>query len=206
MTFKISELQNEIFGPVSLAIKAGQSLVIGGVSGSGKTRFLRAVADLDPASGQVFLEGVERSAMTAFEWRERVRFVPATTAWWFDTVAPHFDNLEDVKKSMSALALPEKLLSWKVEDLSTGERQRLGFLRAIQDKPKVLLLDEPTSALDEHSTKLFELMIDKELERGAIVFLASHSEVQIKKYGQMQLTFEGRGRAHVSQFEVGGNV
>lgn len=206
MTFKISELQNEIFGPVSLAIKAGQSLVIGGVSGSGKTRFLRAVADLDPASGQIFLEGVERAAMTAFEWRERVRFVPATTAWWFDTVAPHFDNLEDVKKSMSALALPEKLLSWKVEDLSTGERQRLGFLRAIQDKPKVLLLDEPTSALDEHSTKLFELMIDKELKRGAIVFLASHSEVQIKKYGQMQLTFEGGGRAHVSQFEVGGNV
>ena len=199
--FEIIELQNEIFGPVSLSLQKGQSLIIKGTSGSGKTRFLRALADLDPSQGRVLLDGVERNAMPAFDWRKQVRFVPASSHWWHDSVAPHFEkNQRYLSKWMEALDLPEKLLQWPVEDLSTGEKQRLSFLRAIQDRPKVLLLDEPTSALDEKSIARMELMIDHELKRGAIILLASHSAPQMEKYGPMSLTFD-KGKAHLTTDE-----
>lgn len=196
--FEIIDLQNEIFGPVSLSLKKGQSMIIKGASGSGKTRFLRALADLDPANGNILLDGAERNTMPAFEWRKWVRFVPASSHWWHDSVAPHFEKGQRyLSRWMEALDLPEKLLQWPVEDLSTGEKQRLSFLRAIQDRPKVLLLDEPTSALDEKSIARMELMIDSELNRGAIILLASHSAPQVEKYGAMSLTFD-KGKAYLA--------
>ncbi len=199
--FEIIDLQNEIFRPVSLSLKKGQSLIIKGASGSGKTRFLRALADLDPSKGNVLLDGVERSMMPAFEWRKKVRFVPASSHWWHERVGLHFDrNKTDLLKWMEALDLPEKLLQWPVEDLSTGEKQRLSFLRAIQDQPKVLLLDEPTSALDGQSIARMELMIESELNRGAIILLVSHSPKQIEKYGAISLTFKS-GKARLTSDE-----
>ena len=186
---KIKNLQNDIFGPVSLELARGQSLVVRGPSGSGKTRFLRAVADLDPARGDVLLEGRAAAATPAFDWRRRVRFVPAESAWWLETVAPHFRHAGSLGTAMAALGLSEKLMASRVRDLSTGERQRLAFLRAIEDEPDVLLLDEPTSALDEQSIARMEGLIDKELSRGAIVMLSTHSPVQAEKYGALFLTF-----------------
>jgi ABC-type iron transport system FetAB ATPase subunit len=47
------------------------------------------------------------------------------------------------------VGLPGDCMDWQVARLSTGEKQRLGFLRALEDSPQVLLLDEPTAALDE---------------------------------------------------------
>ncbi len=198
---EIEALQNDIFGPVSFALKSGQSLVIGGESGSGKTRFLRALADLDQAEGQVVLNGRTRGSMAAFEWRRRVRFVPAASSWWFDDVAAHFHSPEKLKAQMALLELPQKLLAAKTSDLSTGERQRLAFLRAIEDQPEVLLLDEPTSALDEPGIKRLEGLIDCELDRGAIVLLVSHSSEQKDKYGPISLNFDA-GRAELSGFRL----
>lgn len=186
---KINNLRTDIFGPVSLALARGQSLVVRGPSGSGKTRFLRAVADLDPAEGEVLLDDERSTAMPAFDWRRRVRFVPAESAWWLETVAPHFKQAASLSAGMAALGLGEKLLDSRVQDLSTGERQRLAFLRAIEDEPDVLLLDEPTSALDEQSIRQMEGLIDEELARGAVVMLSTHAPAQAEKYGTVFLTF-----------------
>lgn len=202
MSLEIIELQNDIFGPVSLKLETGQSLVVEGASGSGKTRFLRAVADLDPAQGQVLLAGIERNSMAAFEWRKLIRMVPAHSIWWYDTVSPHFQDIQFALKNMDVLGLPKKLLQSKTADLSTGESQRLAFLRAIEGSPQVLLLDEPTSALDDRSIEQMEQMIDGELARGAIVLLASHSLEQVQKYGQFQLRFETSGLVKLSKRDV----
>lgn len=197
---EIIDLQNDIFGPLSLKLDAGQSLVIEGASGSGKTRFLRAVADLDAAAGQVLLNGEERGAMPAEAWRRRVRLVPATSHWWDERVAAHFSDPLKLKETMPRLGLAAGLAEADVNALSTGELQRLAFLRAIEDKPEVLLLDEPTSALDQEGTVLLEAMIDAEIARGAIVFLVSHSREQREKYGPEGLVFDG-GRAVFSHRE-----
>ena len=74
---EIINLQNHIFGPVTIDIEAGQSVIVKGASGSGKTRFMRAIADLDEAKGSIFLNGQDRKDLQGYEWRKRVRFVTA---------------------------------------------------------------------------------------------------------------------------------
>lgn len=186
----IENLRSPIFGPVSVRISPGQSVVVKGPSGSGKTRFLRAVADLDEHQGDVLLEGRSCRGMPAYEWRQRVRFVPAESGWWHETVRPHFADETALDDRLAALELRPELLDLPVSELSTGERQRLAFLRAIEDQPAVLLLDEPTAALDEQSIARMEALFDQELARGAILLMASHSAAQMEKYGKRSLTFD----------------
>jgi len=187
---KIDKLQNETFEPVSLTLNAGECLIVQGASGSGKTRFLRAIADLDEADGEVSLEGVKRFELQAFEWRRRVRYLAAEAAWWHPTMRPHFDHPENLSAAMSALDLSQALLDRSLSDLSTGERQRFSFLRAISDEPAVLLLDEPTSALDESSALKLEELIREEVMRGAILMIVTHSERQAQLFGHKKLVFD----------------
>src|SRR5215831_4060928 len=56
----------------------------------GKTLLLRAIADLDPNDGFVSLDGRDRAAIAAPEWRRLVGYVPAEPGWWADTVGEHF--------------------------------------------------------------------------------------------------------------------
>lgn len=186
---EIINLKNDIFGPVTLEVNEGQSIVVRGASGSGKTRFMRAIADLDEASGEIYLNGQDRKDLSAYEWRKRVRFVSADSNWWFETVEEHFDPEFELENNMHKLSLKPELMNWHVSKLSTGERQRLAFLRAIADEPQVLLLDEPTSALDESSTEKLEQMIESIKSNGTIIFIASHHSEQVKKFGPNEIIF-----------------
>jgi ABC-type phosphate transport system ATPase subunit len=76
------------------------------------------------------------------------------------------------------LGLPEECMDWAVARLSTGEKQRLGFLRAIEDEPEVLLLDEPTAALDDVSGRAVEAVIERLRRGGAAILLVTHSAAQ----------------------------
>ena len=62
---RIVDLRSRLAGPFDLALGAGECLAITGPSGSGKSLFLRMVADLDPNQGEVFLDGVERRTLPA---------------------------------------------------------------------------------------------------------------------------------------------
>ena len=186
---EIINLKNDIFGPVTLEVNEGQSIVVRGASGSGKTRFMRAIADLDEASGEIYLNGQDRKDLSAYEWRKRVRFVSADSNWWFETVEEHFEPEFELENNMRKLSLKPELMNWNVSKLSTGERQRLAFLRAIADEPQVLLLDEPTSALDENSTENLEQVIENIKSNGTIIFIASHHSEQVKKFGPNEIIF-----------------
>jgi len=175
---EVKSLTSKLFGPLSLTLKDGQCVAILGKSGSGKSLFLRAVADLDPNDGQVLLNGTERARMTAYEWRRKVALVPAESGWWADTVGEHFDKTPEIFKALlSSLDLPPEILSWQVSRLSTGERQRLALVRALLLQPKVLMLDEPTATLDAQTTARVEAVIRQQLEKGVSVILITH-EVQ----------------------------
>lgn len=187
---KIQNLKNEIFGPVSLQIASGNSMVVSGPSGSGKTRFMRAICDLDQAEGEIYLNDQERQQMAASEWRTKIRYVPAESFWWHETVIEHFPEGFNLESMMQELDLNAKLINWSISRLSTGERQRLALIRSLADNPDVLLLDEPTSALDSQRTQLVENMINAQLENGKIILIASHSQSQSEKYGPDCIHFE----------------
>ena len=178
---EIKSLSNEIFAPLSLRVKRGEIVAIHGASGSGKSVFLRAIVDLDPNEGEVFLDGVERSNMPANIWRSKVAMIPAQTGWWADEVAEHFEKTNQLDELLKALDLPSNILTWLVSRLSTGERHRLGIARAINLKPQVLLLDEPTAALDKKATILVEDLVNMQAKNGVAIVLVTHDEDQAKR-------------------------
>ena len=188
--FDISALKTEIFGPFSLRLSTGECVSIRGKSGTGKSVFLRAIADLDPNKGAVMLDGVKRADIPAFEWRRMVMFVPAESGWWADRVGEHFDDIDAAKELLDTLALPVEVLDWQVSRLSTGERQRLAITRALSLSPKVLLLDEPTAALDPQATGFVETIMRQQIAAGVSIILVTHDEAQAHRMAHRSYVLE----------------
>jgi len=162
----------------SLDLAAGSCLSVTGYSGSGKSVFLRAVADLDPTEGKICLDGVDRNHMAATTWRRQVAYVPAESGWWADQVGAHFPDMQRASSLATELGLSEDAFSWSIQRLSTGERQRLGLIRALLQQPRVLLLDEPTSGLDEQTTFRVEDVLRRRMAGGVGVVLVTHDANQ----------------------------
>tara|TARA_R110000824_G_scaffold246464_1_gene435643 strand:- start:73 stop:660 length:588 start_codon:yes stop_codon:yes gene_type:complete len=176
-----------------LDLDAGDCIAVMGPSGSGKSLMLRALADLDPAEGEITLDGHERMSMTGPDWRRQVMYVGPESGWWEDHVGDHFEDPEAVTGVLQRLGFKADALSWPVSRLSTGERQRLAIARAFDRGPRVLLLDEPTGALDQAATALVEGVIHDFLMDGGIVIIATHAKDQAARLGKRLLTMkEGR--------------
>ena len=185
--------------PISFEVAAHECLAIEGPSGCGKTRLLRAIADLDAADGYVYLEGAERREVPAPEWRRRVRYASAEPAWWGAGAREHFPATAKLDRLLSAVGLESALLDRPIAELSTGERQRLGLVRAIADEPRVLLLDEPTSALDSQAAALAEELIKFQILVGRIVVLVSHDAQQVARLAHTRLRLAEAGAARSSE-------
>lgn len=188
-------LRGEGWGPIELGVAAGESLCLRGPSGAGKTRLLRALADLDPHGGSVRLDGVPATRITPPQWRREVAMLPADSRWWAATVAEHFPP--GTQPDLASVGLPQSALHWAVERLSSGERQRLALLRLLANRPKVLLLDEPTANLDADNVGRIETLITGYRKaHAAAVLWVSHDRQQIARVADRQLLIEN-GRLRV---------
>ena len=192
----IRDLSRPGLEPVSFSLAPGVCLAVSGPSGAGKSLLLRAIADLDPNSGTVVLDGADRDTMPAPKWRRQVAYVPTEPGWWADTVAEHFEDWSAAEPWIAALGLPADCGGWPVQRLSTGERQRLGLIRALVRAPTVLLLDEPTSGLDPDATAAVESAINTyRAERSAVIVWVTHDFTQAGRIAERRLTIEnGRCR------------
>jgi ABC-type iron transport system FetAB ATPase subunit len=186
----IQGLSDAIVRPVWLQVAAGQCAAISGPSGSGKSLLLRMIADLDPHAGTITLGGADCAAMSGPAWRSQVVYAAAESGWWADRASEHFPAaIMDLAKSYAArLALDPAIFERAVAGLSTGERQRLGLIRALAAKPQVLLLDEPTSALDPESTGRAETLLLEQKRAGAILILVTHDADQADRLGDRLYT------------------
>jgi len=184
---RVEHLQVGDLPALTFEVADGECLAVEGPSGVGKTRLLRAIADLEPASGQVFLDGAERNEMSAPQWRAHVRYCGAEPAWWTETARAVFPAAVRLDRILHSLALEPDVLDRAVALLSTGERQRLALARALIDEPKVLLLDEPTTALDAQAAALVEELIKFQLLSGRSVVLVSHDRSQIERLAHARL-------------------
>ena len=181
----VKELRSQFAGPFDLNLGAGACAAITGPSGSGKSLFLRMIADLDPNEGKVWLNGTERASLIAPEWRRKVTYVSAESGWWADTVIEHFtrDKRSEVAGLTARLGLPADLLDASIARLSTGEKQRLALVRALLLCPPVLLLDEPTGPLDEESVTRVEALLRERMAAGISVLLVTHDANQAERLG-----------------------
>ncbi|MCJ0905314.1 ABC transporter ATP-binding protein [Rhodococcus sp. ARC_M6] len=176
---------------VSLDIAAGQLVTIYGVSGSGKTTLINMIAGLDdPDSGTVNVAGIE---VTALSTDQRAAFRRESVGVVFQeynlianaTVADNVSLAQvagGMRRSAAKRAAEEALRRVGLDglggrfpqQLSSGQKQRVGVARALLGARKVLLVDEPTGALDAvNSLALFALF--RELaDDGMTVLVATH--------------------------------
>lgn len=148
---------------VSLHVAAGETLVLLGGSGSGKTTTLKMINRLiEPTSGRVLLAGDDVAAMPPHELRRRIGYV-------FQRIGlfPHMTVAENVAITPTLLGWERARIQNRVdallelveldpglyrdrrpEALSGGQAQRVAVARALAAEPRVMLLDEPFGALD----------------------------------------------------------
>lgn len=175
-------------GPVSLDVAAGERVAIVGPSGSGKTTLLRCLAGLEPADagtiriGERVVEGGDGERPVRVPPVERgLGLVFQDGALW-----PHMTAVQHLRfaaPGLSKQAAHELLARGgiagcakrKPANLSGGEAQRLGLLRALAPEPRVLLLDEPLRSVDVHQRDGLVLLL-RELcdERSVTSVLVTH--------------------------------
>jgi ABC-type iron transport system FetAB ATPase subunit len=177
-------------GPIDFWLERGECLILSGASGSGKTRVLRAIADLDDHQGRIECEGIPAQALKPAEWRRRVGMLASDSQWWRDRVDEHFDS-PATEEQLEALDLAPALLAQPVAQLSSGEKQRLALLRLMVNRPRVLLLDEPTANLDPENVTRVEKLVAAYLRReGAAVLWVSHDPEQTRRVAQRRLRLQ----------------
>ena len=195
-TLLVKELSFQGRGPFSFVIKAGHCCGLTGPSGSGKSLLLRALADLDPHSGTVMLADTDAASISAPKWRKKVGLLPAESVWWFDRVGDHFSReLDPDHEWFGHLGFEPDVLSWQVHHLSTGEKQRLGILRLLHNRPEALLLDEPTASLDSRNIgRAEQLLVSYSEENESPVLWVSHDQEQLGRVARSLMIMNQDGQ------------
>jgi len=163
---------NAVLRGVSFELAKGETLVVMGGSGAGKTVLLRLVAGLIQPDGgrlRVFGRSIEHlSEESLLPLRRRMGYVFQSAAL-FDSLSVH-DNVayplrehtslgeaeidERVVHNLSVVGLSSEVLPLLPSELSGGMRKRVGIARALSVEPEMLLFDEPTAGLDPTNSKL----------------------------------------------------
>jgi len=189
---------------VTLRVPAGESVAVVGPSGSGKTTLLNIAGALDrPTEGRVAIDGtdlagLDETALATLRGR-RIGFV-----FQLHHLLPQCTVLENVLVPTLAAGsargaegrarglLDRVGLSHRLDHLpgrlSGGERQRVAVVRALINRPALLLADEPTGALDAASSQhLADLLVELQADQGVAMVVVTHAETLA---GRMQRAFE----------------
>ena len=152
-----------ILSDLNLSVRTGETLMLLGRSGSGKTTSLRLINRLaDPTSGTVRVEGKPTTSWDPIQLRRHIGYAiqdvglfPHYTVAKNVAVVPHLENWTRartqarVKEVLQLVGLPaEEFATRYPHQLSGGQRQRVGLARALAADPPILLMDEPFGALD----------------------------------------------------------
>ncbi len=180
---------------INWRLNAGEAIAIIGPSGSGKSTLLNLAGGLDiPSAGEVRLEGRELGSLNELELAalrnrsigfmfqlhhllpqctvlENVLIPTLTEPAELNTTAAH----ERAQRLLEWVGLKERL-SHRPGQLSGGERQRVAVVRALINRPKLLLADEPTGSLDHSAAvKLVELLLELNQQEKVGLVLVTHS-------------------------------
>ncbi len=195
VAFSVGDRQ--LLKPVSLQLYQGDCVLLTGPSGSGKSTFLKILASqITPTSGQLFFRNSDITTLRAEAYRQQVSYCFQTPQLFGQTV---YDNLalpwqirrqkpqrDKLVAALESVNLSPDMLNKPVEQLSGGEKQRVGLLRNLQFMPKVLLLDEVTSALDEENRLSVLSLINRiSAEEKVAVVRISHDVNDIQQAEQV---------------------
>lgn len=171
---------------VNLNVEQGEIFGFIGPNGSGKSTTIRTLLGLIyPGEGSATIFG--KNCIDHPEIRKEVGYLPSEV-FYYDNMKV-IDLLKysasfykkDCTKRINELAEIMNLdLKKKIDDLSFGNKKKVGIVQGLLHEPKLIILDEPTGGLDPLMQQKFFELIEQENKKGATVFFSSHilSEVQ----------------------------
>ena len=201
-----------VLDDINLKVSEGQSLAVVGPSGSGKSTLLNIIGALDrPSAGQVLVDGMDLSELDDSQLakirNEQIGFV-----FQLHHLLPQCTVLENVliptlagEKVISRKAIEERAvgllgrvglkdrLYYRPAELSAGQRQRVAVVRALINKPKLLLADEPTGSLDSATSgTIAELLVELNRSENVTMLVVTHSSRLAGYMGQVLEIEKGR--------------
>ena len=201
--------KEKVLDDLNFEIKDGEFFVLVGPSGSGKTTTLKLINRLiEQTEGDIFFQNKNIKDYPLREMRLEMGYVLQEIALFPNlTVAENIGLIPEMKKInkkeiakrvdslLKQVDLDPKVYKNRLpEDLSGGEKQRIGILRAIAANPKVLLMDEPFSALDPISRGQLQDLV-KDLHRDfkiTTVFVTHDMREAIKLADRICLMRDGK--------------
>ncbi len=168
---------------ISFSVNDGEIFGLLGVNGAGKTTTFRMIIGLlDATNGEITLNGKkinyditdkigflteERSLLTKLTVKEQCLFFGALKGMSDEEILKRMDEL---LKEFEISEYRER----KIKELSKGNQQKIQFITAIINKPKLLILDEPFSGLDPINVELFKKVILRLAKEGSMIIFSSH--------------------------------
>jgi cell division transport system ATP-binding protein len=191
---------------LNMEINQGEFISMVGLSGAGKSTFLKLIIGEEKADeGQILIDGIDLNTVEESDipfLRRKIGFVfqdikllPKRTA--FENIAfamevCGYENEkieQDVPKILDLVGLVHKRNSFP-DEMSGGEKQRVAIARALAHRPVLLLADEPTGNLDEvNANEILELLL-KINRLGTTVLLATHAADLVNKIQRRVITLE----------------
>jgi oligopeptide/dipeptide ABC transporter ATP-binding protein len=180
---------------VSFSIEPGQTMALGGESGSGKTTVAKLALNLEhPTSGTVFFDGADLLQMGTAGIRAYRKQVQAVFQNPYSSLNPRLrvdmligepilahesisraDLRQRVGRILELVGLPARAAGLYPHEFSGGQRQRIAIGRALALHPKLIILDEPTSALDvSMRAQIVNLLLDIQKELDLAYLLIAH--------------------------------
>jgi len=189
-------IKQEVLRDVSMSIKAGDSIAIVGPSGCGKSTLLNILGSIDvPTSGSIEFDGNDISQLNDKQLsnlrNKKIGFI-----FQMHHLLPQLNVLENAilpmladsqKKDrkaitdralqlLEAVGLKDKIYQFPGQ-LSGGECQRAAVVRALINKPKLILADEPTGSLDQKSAEqIGDLLVEIQKEQNIALVVVTHSK------------------------------
>lgn len=201
--------ENTILKDISFQVDENEIFVLVGPSGSGKTTLLKMFNRLiEPTSGDIFYNKKNIKDYKVRDLRQKIGYVlqsaslfPNLTVGENITIALEQRHVSRAKRIDRQKALlrsvgmePDLYLDRMPEDLSGGEQQRVGIIRALAANPPVVLMDEPFSALDPVVRKqLQDLVLDLHKQMGRTVLFVTHDMQEAVRMGdRIAVVHEGQ--------------
>ncbi len=174
---------------VSLTVEEGDFFGFIGPNGAGKSTTIRTLLGLITATGGSASLFGQDVASKKTELLADVGYLPSETAFYsgmrVKDVLKFSAELRRKDCTREAHRLCERLeldVSRKVDELSLGNRKKVGIVCALQHLPRLYILDEPTSGLDPLMQREFYALLQERNAQGATVFLSSHVLSEVQRY------------------------
>ena len=172
---------------LNLSISQGEVFGLIGPNGAGKSTFIKLLMDLiNPTSGKARIFNLD-AQKNSVELKKQIGYLPGELMQFPSVTAGYILNLLmnirklDARDYINDLAKRLQLdLTRKFQDLSHGNKQKVGLIQAFMHKPKLLILDEPTLGLDPIIQRELRNLIQESKENGATVILSSHVLTEVE--------------------------